>query len=160
MIEPKLEIVVDPKLSKHKDFIERVTTEAIVHLPKLNVIVFFYRTDVEIDFFTPYLDSEKVDPALFDQWIQETTPFSYGYEDQEFLFIVIETEDYFLFTEDLDEEALKGLLMHEYMHTIQRQRGFEDDLRQSLAFPLHLFEEMASQMRIFKKEEALNSRKS
>ncbi|MFX0117526.1 MAG: hypothetical protein ACFFB3_23470, partial [Candidatus Hodarchaeota archaeon] len=155
MIESKLEIVIDEKLLKYKNFIERVTKEAISPLPKIDVTVFFYRENPDIELFMPYIDTEKLVNTDIQTMTEGNVPFSFGYDENEFLFIVIESEDYYLFVETPDEEALKGLLMHEYMHSVQRQRGFEDDLRKSMAFPLDFFENMAGLMRNFPKEEAL-----
>ncbi|MFW9914084.1 MAG: hypothetical protein ACFFGZ_00615 [Candidatus Thorarchaeota archaeon] len=157
MIDTKLDIVIDQQFLKYKDFIERITTEAISPLPKIDITVFFYKENPDISFFTPYINLEKIDLNEFQKMIQGVVPFSFGYEDQEFLFIVVETEDYQLFIEEPDEDALKGLLMHEYMHSVQRQRGIEDDLRKSMAFPLDFFENMAGLMRNFPQEEALTA---
>lgn len=156
MLEIKLDIVIDQRLLKHKAFIERITKEAISRLPKLDITVFFYRANPEIEFFTSYIAAEKIAEADLREMLENgTVPFSYGYDEHEFLFIVIESEDYDLFVEQPDEDALKGLVMHEYMHSVQRQRGFEDDLRKSMAFPLNFFENMAGLMPKFPKEEAL-----
>ncbi len=92
--------------------------------------------------------------GLFDNPFQ--TSFSYGYQDKEFVFIQLEKTSSLLLT--THREGLKGLIIHEILHSIQRQRGLEVRLRDSLVFSLDLFQELASIMPpgSFKKEDLVN----
>ena len=92
--------------------------------------------------------------GLFDNPFQ--TSFSYGYQDKEFVFIQLEKTSSLLLT--THKEGLKGLIIHEILHSIQRQRGLEVRLRDSLVFSLDLFQELASIMPpgSFKKEDLVN----
>ena len=70
-----------------------------------------------------------------------TTSFSWGYNSLEFIFIIFSKEDEHII---FDPPALIGLLIHETIHGLERQRGLEDDLRRSLHLSIQLFEGLAS----------------
>jgi hypothetical protein len=70
------------------------------------------------------------------------TSFSYGYKDKEFVFIQLEKNSSLL--KPVHRNGLKGLILHEILHSIQRQRGLEVRLRNSLVFSLEFFTELAS----------------
>lgn len=54
------------------------------------------------------------------------TSFSYSSDDQNFVLILIDPNTKFLLRNNL---ALRGLLAHEIMHTVQRMREYEDNIR-------------------------------
>lgn len=72
------------------------------------------------------------------------TSFSYGYKDKEFVFIRLENTSPLL--KSAHQNGLIGLIIHEILHSIQRQRGLEVRLRNSLVFSLDFFIELASIM--------------
>ncbi|MHA2074170.1 MAG: hypothetical protein ACW97X_06095 [Candidatus Hodarchaeales archaeon] len=92
--------------------------------------------------------------GLFDNPFQ--TSFSYGHQDKEFVFIQLDKTSPLLHT--THQDGLKGLIIHEILHSIQRQRGLEVRLKNSLVFSLDLFEELASILPpgIFNKEDIIN----
>jgi hypothetical protein len=91
---------------------------------------------------------------FFDDSFQ--TSFSYGYGNTEFVFIRLNKSSKFLEPENYN--ALKGLIIHELLHSVQRQRGLEVRLRNSLTFSLDFFSELASIIPegIFDREEVIN----
>ncbi|MFX0174155.1 MAG: hypothetical protein ACFE9L_19920, partial [Candidatus Hodarchaeota archaeon] len=70
------------------------------------------------------------------------TSFSYGYNNREFVFIRLEKESQLL--NKAHQNGLTGLVLHEILHSVQRQRGLEVILRDSLVFSLDFFTELAS----------------
>ena len=68
--------------------------------------------------------------------------FSYGYKEKEYVFIRLERDSSFLKKDN--RNALKGLLIHEVLHSVQRQRGMEIRLKNSLVFSLEFFKQLAS----------------
>ncbi|MFX0124555.1 MAG: hypothetical protein ACFFAE_13065 [Candidatus Hodarchaeota archaeon] len=90
------------------------------------------------------LPQEKIDDLkrFFEDPFQ--TSFSYGYKDEEFVFIQLEKTSPLL--KPAHKNGLIGLILHEILHSIQRQRGLEVRLRNSLVFSLEFFTELASIM--------------
>ncbi|MFX0182571.1 MAG: hypothetical protein ACFE95_05755 [Candidatus Hodarchaeota archaeon] len=70
------------------------------------------------------------------------TSFSYGYKNREFVFIRLEKTSQLL--NQACRDGLKGLILHELLHSVQRQRGLEVRLSNSLVFSLDFFTELAS----------------
>jgi hypothetical protein len=70
------------------------------------------------------------------------TSFSYGYKNREFVFIRLEKESQLL--NKAHQNGLTGLILHEILHSVQRQRGLEVRLKDSLVFSLDFFTELAS----------------
>ena len=138
---------IDNKLDPHKEIINLVI-EKVDKLIKRTNFKFFFLTEnkseeckIALKFL---LKNEDMPEIEFDEFlsrlIPETTSFSWGYGSIEFIFIIFDQTDYHL----LDSQpALIGLLIHEIIHGIQRQRGLEDDLQRSLLFTMDLFEELA-----------------
>ncbi|MFX0085488.1 MAG: hypothetical protein ACFFAU_07430 [Candidatus Hodarchaeota archaeon] len=90
-----------------------------------------------LDFPQSEVDSIQ---RLFDNPFQ--TSFSYGYRDKEIIFIQLEKTSTLL--ETTQNSGLKGLILHEILHSVQRQRGLEVRLKNSLVFSLDFFRELAS----------------
>ncbi len=67
--------------------------------------------------------------------------FSWGFEDKEFVFIRLE-ESTKLFHAS-NRKGLQGLIIHEVLHGVQRQRGLEIRLRDSLDFTMDFFTQLA-----------------
>ncbi len=90
------------------------------------------------------LKQEEIDvlKRIFEDPFQ--TSFSYGYKDKEFVFIQLEKTSPLL--KPIHRNGLKGLIFHEIFHSIQRQRGLEVRLRNSLVFSLEFFTQLASIM--------------
>ncbi|MFX0013671.1 MAG: hypothetical protein ACFFB2_11055 [Promethearchaeota archaeon] len=72
------------------------------------------------------------------------TSFSYGYKDKEFIFIQLEKNSPLL--KSKHRNGFTGLIFHEIFHSIQRQRGLEVQLQNSLVFSLDFFTKLASIM--------------
>lgn len=70
------------------------------------------------------------------------TSFSYGYKNREFVFIRLEKTSQLL--NRACRDGLNGLILHELLHSVQRQRGLEVRLSNSLVFSLDFFTELAS----------------
>ncbi|MFX0095931.1 MAG: hypothetical protein ACFFBD_29605 [Candidatus Hodarchaeota archaeon] len=69
-----------------------------------------------------------------------TTSISWGDEDIETVILIFDNPSDAL---SLSKMALAGLFLHEMMHSVQRQRGLEDDLQRSMAFSLDFFNGLA-----------------
>ncbi|UCG89766.1 MAG: hypothetical protein JSU57_04680 [Candidatus Heimdallarchaeota archaeon] len=99
------------------------------------------------------LPQKKIDDLerIFEDPFQ--TSFSYGYKNKEFVFIQLERSSPLL--KPTHRNGLTGLIFHEILHSIQRQRGLEVRLRNSLVFSLDFFTQLASIMppESFKQEE-------
>ncbi|MFW9780010.1 MAG: hypothetical protein ACFFE8_14245 [Candidatus Heimdallarchaeota archaeon] len=67
--------------------------------------------------------------------------FSYGYKEKEFVFVRLEESSRLLKAKN--RSSFRGLLLHEILHSIQRQRGMEIRLRNSLVFSLDFFTQLA-----------------
>lgn len=77
--------------------------------------------------------------TFFDGSFQSS--FSWGFDDREFVFIRLE-EKTKLFNKK-NRSGLRGLIIHEVLHGVQRQRGLEIRLRDSLDFTLDFFTQLA-----------------
>ena len=77
--------------------------------------------------------------TFFDGSFQSS--FSWGFDDREFVFIRLE-EKTNLFSKK-NRLGLRGLIIHEILHGVQRQRGLEIRLRDSLDFTLDFFTQLA-----------------
>jgi hypothetical protein len=77
--------------------------------------------------------------SFFDSPFQSS--FSWGFQDQEFVFIRLESSTQLFKKSNL--KGLQGLIIHEMMHSVQRQRGLEIRLRDSLDFTLDFFSQLA-----------------
>lgn len=67
--------------------------------------------------------------------------FSWGFEDKEFVFIRLEESTNLLQPSNL--KGFQGLIIHEVLHGVQRQRGLEIRLRDSLDFTVEFFTQLA-----------------
>ena len=67
--------------------------------------------------------------------------FSWGFEDREFVFIRLEEATKLLHPSN--RKGLQGLIIHEVLHGVQRQRGLEIRLRDSLDFTMDFFTQLA-----------------
>ncbi|MHA1941626.1 MAG: hypothetical protein ACW97P_07855 [Candidatus Hodarchaeales archaeon] len=90
----------------------------------------------EIDLPNEYLEELM---TFFDGSFQSS--FSWGFDDREFVFIRLE-ENTKLFHKK-NRPGLRGLIIHEVLHGVQRQRGLEIRLRDSLDFTLDFFTQLA-----------------
>jgi len=140
-------IFIENSLKSHKEKFNSAI-DSINNLIRQTNFEFFFLTKKKsnkcILTLKNLLLTEGMPEYEFDKFISrlmpETTSFSWGYESIEFIFIIFDHTDYHL----LDSQpALIGLLIHEIIHGIQRQRGLEDDLQRSLLLSFDLFEELA-----------------
>jgi len=67
--------------------------------------------------------------------------FSWGFEDKEFVFIRLEKTTKLLHPSN--RKGFQGLIIHELLHGVQRQRGLEIRLRDSLDFTMDFFTQLA-----------------
>jgi len=67
--------------------------------------------------------------------------FSWGFEDKEFVFIRLEESTKLL--QPSNRKGFQGLIIHEVLHGVQRQRGLEIRLRNSLDFTMDFFTQLA-----------------
>ncbi|MHA1541378.1 MAG: hypothetical protein ACTSQH_00195 [Candidatus Hodarchaeales archaeon] len=67
--------------------------------------------------------------------------FSWGFEEKEFVFIRLEESTNLLQPSNL--KGFQGLIIHEVLHGVQRQRGLEIRLRDSLDFTVEFFTQLA-----------------
>ena len=77
--------------------------------------------------------------SFFDSPFQSS--FSWGFQDREFVFIRLESSTELFNSSSL--KGLQGLLIHEILHSVQRQRGLEIRLQDSLSFTLQFFTQLA-----------------
>ncbi|MFX0095452.1 MAG: hypothetical protein ACFFBD_27195 [Candidatus Hodarchaeota archaeon] len=71
---------------------------------------------------------------------KSTTSISWGSGDLEVIILIFDNSKE---AHSLSKPELSGLFLHEMMHSIQRQRGLEDDLQRSLGFSLNFFTNLA-----------------
>ncbi len=76
---------------------------------------------------------------VFDRPFQSS--FSWGFQDKEFVFIRLEKGTKLF--QKKNRKGLIGLVIHEVLHGVQRQRGLEIRLRDSLDFSLDFFTQLA-----------------
>jgi len=76
---------------------------------------------------------------IFDGVFQSS--FSWGFEDKEFVFIRLEESTTLL--QPSNQKGFQGLIIHEVLHGVQRQRGLEIRLRDSLDFTVEFFTQLA-----------------
>ncbi|MHA1977861.1 MAG: hypothetical protein ACW98F_03445 [Candidatus Hodarchaeales archaeon] len=98
-------------------------------------------TDLKNYLKTLRLPEENLEDILsfFDRPYQSS--FSWGFQNKEFVFIRLE-ESTKLFLKK-NRKGLTGLVIHEVLHGVQRQRGLEIRLRDSLDFTLDFFTQLA-----------------
>ncbi len=164
-VDIQKQIFCDDSLENHKVYIIHCF-EAVKKLTQENFF-FFFLTENKSDKLYQKIDSIKVDYKFDDDksakvfmnlkdHIKETnTSFSWGYEELELIFIILAQDE----TNFLDyPPALVGLLIHETLHSIERQRGLEDDLKRSLAITMETFQGFADLLSqtAFKKEDLIN----
>ncbi len=71
---------------------------------------------------------------------EESTSFSWGTRDVEVVVLMISDDETFVLT---NPEAMTGLIVHEVVHSIQRQWGIEDMLKQIFRVDDAFFEQLA-----------------
>ncbi|MFX1254811.1 MAG: hypothetical protein ACFFCZ_24580 [Promethearchaeota archaeon] len=86
----------------------------------------------------PLSQDEK--DRLFDFLEDTTTSFSWGTTDLEVVILVFDNPKD---AQRVSKIALEGLFLHEMFHSVQRQRGLEDDLQRSMRFSLDFFTQLA-----------------
>lgn len=92
------------------------------------------------------LKNSEIENDISDKLIkivsESNTSISIGFNesDCEFIFLIFDDEDDAF---KLDEQELSGLYLHELMHSIQRRRGLEEDLRKSMNFSFEFFLQLA-----------------
>ena len=113
-------------------------------LSKLSIIFADIENDTRVLEYVSLLDlpEEEIEGLNIILGGSFKTSFSYGYKEKEFVFIRLERDSSFL--EEDHRSALKGLIIHELLHSVQRQRGLEVRLRNSLVFSLEFFGQLAS----------------
>ena len=147
---PFKNIIIDNSLENYKNNIYSVF-EAIKKIPTQNFFFFFSNKDKSNLFFQElnkiFVANKLLSETNNDSIIvlknflaDSSTSFSWGLQEFEFIFIILTDLDKHF----LDQPtALIGLLIHEIMHGIERQRGLEDDLKRSLAITIQTFYDLA-----------------
>ena len=147
--DPK-NVFCDQSLKDHEEYILS-SFEGIKKLVQ-DDFFFFFLTEQKSDLVYKKIDeiqeSYKLNSPEFSKLfidlkkhLKDTdTSFSWGCEELELIFI-IKTDD----EDNLLEHppALIGLLIHELLHSVERQRGLEDDLKRSLAISMDTFQRFA-----------------
>ncbi len=112
-------------------------------------------TEVKTFISKTSLPQEEIDglTRFFDDPFQ--TSFSFGYKDKEFVFIRLKKTSPLL--KPVHRNGFTGLILHEIFHSLQRQRGLEVRLKNSLVFSLEFFTELASIVppEVFNKDEMI-----
>ena len=155
------DVFIDDSLIQHSNFILSCL-EAISKLNQQN-FYFFFLTDEKSDNLFQNIDKIRIKYKFEDENFvkmfvslknhlkETTTSFSWGCEELELIFIILSKEE----SNFLEyPPALVGLLIHETLHSIERQRGLEDDLKRSLAISMETFQKFADLLSqtSFKKE--------
>lgn len=88
------------------------------------------------------LPAEEIDKLT--QFLENPfqTSFSYGHKNKELIFIRLEKTSKLLKSDY--KSGFLGLILHEIFHSVQRQRGLEVRVQNSLVFSLDFFSELAS----------------
>ena len=138
---------IDIPLEEHENTFVSVLVAVDILTSQTNFFFFFLHAENKsAELFStlrtilPDMSNEDFD-QFQDMLEMSTTSFSWGYNDLECIFIIFSKEDEHVI---FDPPALIGLLIHEMIHGLERQRGLEDDLKRSLHFSLQLFEGLAS----------------
>ncbi|MFX1534815.1 MAG: hypothetical protein ACFFDI_11380 [Promethearchaeota archaeon] len=84
--------------------------------------------------------SQDEKDRLFEILEESTTSFSWGTDDFEFVILIFDNPKE---AREVSKLALEGLFLHEMFHSVQRQRGLEDDLHRSMRFSLDFFTQLA-----------------
>jgi hypothetical protein len=131
------------ELEPYREFLQKVLDDVRPFtdiIPNLDVIFYLWGTKRNAEKLVEILEyPDFIEDRVYELFLNNTVPFSWGYEDNEFVFIFLETDDPLL----TNEKALQGLILHEITHSVQRQRGFEIDLRNSMNFSLPFFTGLA-----------------
>jgi hypothetical protein len=131
--KPIMAVLKTPSIKK---FCDSITDMTIVFsdITKNEEVLSFIRT-------SSGLPSEEIESLgdFFHGAFQSS--FSYGYKEKEFVFIQLEESSRLL--KSKHRSSFSGLLLHEILHSIQRQRGLEVRLRSSLVFSLDFFTQLA-----------------
>ncbi|MFW9995113.1 MAG: hypothetical protein ACFFD4_23955 [Candidatus Odinarchaeota archaeon] len=150
-------IILDSELDSSKPFFQEVIDEIkdfTKIIPSLEVIFYSKNTEENAKKLVDILQyPDFIEDRIYDLFLQNNLAFSWGHEDSEFVFIFIDDESFL--TENKD--ALKGLIVHEAGHSVQRQRGFEIDLKNSMSFSLPFFTGLAEGIPSIEREKVVAS---
>ncbi|MHA2295135.1 MAG: hypothetical protein ACXAEU_13590 [Candidatus Hodarchaeales archaeon] len=145
-------IILDDELDSYRDYFQEVLDVVkpfFSIIPNLEVIFYQWRTEKNAKKLVEILDyPDFIEDRVYELFLNTTLPFSWGYEDNEFVFIFLDTDDPLL----ANQKALQGLILHETGHSVQRQRGFEIDLKNSMSFSLPFFTSLAESIPLIDKD--------
>ncbi|MHA2362474.1 MAG: hypothetical protein ACXAC7_00855 [Candidatus Hodarchaeales archaeon] len=154
-------VFIDKPLKSYQSEIVSVL-EAIEKLISQTQFFFFFSTESKSEELTLVLKShlENIPETEVDEFLahyeSQTISFSWGHEEREYIFIIITEIDKQIL---VDPPALIGLLIHEIVHGLQRQRGLEDDLQRSLFLTIEIFETLASMIPNYPNDVLINMMK-
>ncbi len=148
------ELVKQPKII-FLDFLRPSESEILVklsnpiiesfcqHIENLTIVFSDINDSKEVKNFLNSLDLPEAQMKTLRSFFLDPfqTSFSYGYEEKEFVFIQLEADTPLLNPEN--NNGFLGLLTHELLHSVQRQRGIEVRLKASLARTLTFFKDLA-----------------
>ena len=151
-------IILDSELEPYRDFFQSVIDNIQPFtkiIPSLDVIFYRKNTEENARKLVDILEyPDLIEDRIHDLFIQNNLAFSWGMEDNEFIFIYIGDDETSLTT---NKEALEGLIVHEAGHSVQRQRGFEIDLKNSMSFSLPFFTGMAESIPAIDKDKMVDA---
>ena len=125
------------------------------HIEDITIIFSDINNSKQVSTFLQSLNLPENQLNNLKAFFQDTfqTSFSYGFEEKEFVFIQLEIDTPLL--DPQNTNGFLGLLLHEILHSIQRQRGLEVRLKASLTSTLTLFKDLAELIppEVFSQEE-------
>ncbi|MFW9855917.1 MAG: hypothetical protein ACFFFG_12730 [Candidatus Thorarchaeota archaeon] len=133
MKKPVKAVLNAPMIKKFCDTIADMTI-VFSDITKNDEVLSFIKTESG-------LPSEEIESLKEFFLVSFQSSFSYGYKEKEFVFIQLEESSRLLKAKY--RSSFSGLLLHEILHSIQRQRGLEIRLRSSLVFSLDFFTQLA-----------------
>ncbi|MHA1169298.1 MAG: hypothetical protein ACTSRU_15835, partial [Candidatus Hodarchaeales archaeon] len=136
-------IILDYELEPYRDFFQQVIDEINFFaeiIPTVDFIFYCKNTEENAKNLVAILEyPDFIEDRVYELFLNTNLPFSWGLEDNEFIFLYIEPDSYLT----SNKMALAGLIAHEVGHSVQRQRGFEIDLKNSMNFSLPFFTSLA-----------------
>ncbi len=140
-------VLLDFFQGKQDLLLEEMNSSAIqTFLEPISDISIIFSNLLDVDNLKQYIKTINIPDdylveilAFFDSPFQSS--FSWGFQNREFVFIRLEPSTQLFHSSN--RKGLQGLIIHEILHSVQRQRGLEIRLRDSLDFTLDFFTQLA-----------------
>lgn len=143
-MELKTKVFIDSSVQTYEDFFLDILEGVQKLIPGYADYYFLFSTASKSDELYSFLRDTKLSDPIASRLVGDlesaTISFSFGWEEQEYVFIILTDDDMHLLD---NPPALIGLIIHEVIHGLERQRGLENDLRRSLELNQELYTNLA-----------------